>query len=90
MEELHSSTPSSRVRPEGIPEGLILSGSGLPESEISQFNRLERNTAVLIQTAAAAAGHPASAVLPQSQLAAASTGIPVSAVLQSPIHGGSH
>ena len=88
MEELHSSPPSPRISPEGLPEGLILSGSGLPESEISQFNHLERNTAILLQTAAAAAGHPATAVLPQSQLAAASTGIPVSAVLQThPMEG---
>ena len=82
MEQFHSPTSSPRVSPEGLPEGLIPSDSGLPESELSQFNRLERNTAALIQNAAAAAGHLASAVLPQPQLAAASTGPPVSAVLQ--------
>ena len=87
MDVVHSSTSSPRVRPEGIPEGLILPGSGNPESENSQFNRLEHNTA-LLQTAAAAAGNLASAVLLQSQPAAAPTGIPVPAVLQSqPMEG---
>ena len=87
MDVVHSPTSSPRVRPEGIPEGLILPGSGNQESENSQFNRLEHNTA-LLQTAAAAAGNPASAVLLQSQLTAAPTGIPVPAVLQSqPMEG---
>ena len=88
MDVVHSPTSSPRVRSEGIPEDLILPGSGNPESGNSQFNRLEHNTAVLLQSAAAAAGHPASAVLLQSQLAAAPTGIPVPAVLQSqPMEG---
>ena len=87
MDEVHSPTSSSRVRPEGIPEGLIPPGSGNPESEDSQFNRLEHNTA-LLQSAAAAAGIPASAVLLQTQSAAAATGIPVPAVMQSqPMEG---
>ena len=80
MEKLHSSPSSPRVSPEGIPEGLTRSDSGIPESELSQFKRLERNTSKLI--AAAAAGIPASAVLQQPQTAAADSGILESAVLQ--------
>ena len=81
MEQLHSSTSSSRARPEGIPEGLTHSDSGIPENEQSQFQRLEHNTSIL--TAAAAAGIPASAVLQHPQTAAADSGILESAVLQS-------
>ena len=80
MEKLHSSPSSPRVSPEGIPEGLTRSDSGIPEDELSQFNRLERNTSKLI--AAAAAGIPASAVLQNPQTAAADSGILESAVLQ--------
>ena len=80
MEKLHSSPSSPRVSPEGIPEGLTRSDSGILESELSQFNRLERNTANLL--AAAAAGIPASAVLQKPQTAAADSGILESAVLQ--------
>ena len=83
MEEFHSPSSSPRVSPEGIPDGLVRPDSGIPESELTQFQRLERNTAILNQTAAVAAGIPASAVLPKPQTAAAATGLPASAVLQS-------
>ena len=85
MEQIHSPSSSPRVSPEGIPEGLTRSDSGIPESELSQFQRLERNTAILLkQTAAVAAGIPASAVLPKPQTAAVAAGIPASAVLPKP------
>ena len=80
MEQLHSSTSSPRASPEGIPDGLTRSDSGIPENEHSQFQRLERNTSILI--AAAAAGIPAPAVLQNPQTAAADSGILESAVLQ--------
>ena len=84
MEEFHSPSSSPRVSPEGIPDGLVRPDSGIPESELSQFQRLERNTAILNQTAAVAAGIPASAVLPKPQTAAVAAGIPASAVLPKP------
>ena len=41
MEKLHSSPSSPRASPEGIPEGLTRSDSGIPDDELSQFQRLE-------------------------------------------------
>ena len=80
MEQLHSSSSSSRAKPEGMPEGLVRSDSGMPENEQSQLQRLEHN----ILTAAAAVGMPTSAVLQNPQSAAADSGMPESAVLQPP------
>ena len=77
MEQLHSSSSSSRAEPEGMPDGSVRSDSGMPENEHSQ-------TQHNIPTAAAGVGMPTSAVLQNPQSAAADSGMPESAVLQPP------